>query len=88
MFNRTVVRGQTYETSGLGAAINGFVGLKVFNSYEEAVNHMVHYTSAFEPDPKNARLYRELYERVYCKIYPRLESLYQEIKEITHYPDI
>ena len=45
MFNRTVVRGQTYETSGLGAAINGFVGLKVFSSYEEAINNMVHYTS-------------------------------------------
>lgn len=88
MFNRTVVRGQTYETSGLGAAINGFVGLKVFNSYEEAVENMVHYTSVFEPNAEHARLYRELYQRVYCKIYSRLEGLYEEIKDITHYPDI
>ncbi len=88
MFNRTVVRGQTYETSGLGAAINGFVGLKVFSSYEEAINNMVHYTSFFEPDPVNAQLYHELYHRVYCKIYSRLEKLYKEIKAITHYPDI
>ncbi len=88
MFNRTVVRGQTYETSGLGAAINGFVGLKVFSSYEEAINNMVHYTSFFEPDPANAQLYHELYHRVYCKIYSRLEKLYKEIKAITHYPDI
>lgn len=88
MFNRTVVRGQTYETSGLGAAINGFVGLKVFNTYEEAVKNMVHYTSVFEPDPRNAQLYRQLYRRVYCKIYCRLEDLYKEIQEITNYPEI
>ncbi|MGB4703317.1 MAG: carbohydrate kinase [Syntrophomonadaceae bacterium] len=88
MFDRPVVRGQTYETSGLGAAINGFVGLKVFKSYEEAVSNMVHHTSFFEPDSANARLYWQLYERVYCKIYGRLETLYREIKAITHYPDI
>lgn len=88
MFNRTVVRGQTYETSGLGAAMNGFVGLKVFESYEEAVSSMVHYTSIFEPEPKNAELYEKLYRKVYCKIYSRLEDLYKEIKEITNYPNI
>ncbi len=37
MFNRPVYRGQTYEASGLGAAINGFVGMGVFSSYREAV---------------------------------------------------
>ncbi|MGE5422185.1 MAG: FGGY-family carbohydrate kinase [Ignavibacteriales bacterium] len=88
MFNRTIVRGQTYETSGLGAAINGFVGLKAFKSYDEAIKNMVHYTSSFEPDRKNSRLYRELYNRVYSKMYARLEELYKEIKEITDYPDI
>lgn len=88
MFNRTVVRGQTYETSGLGAVINGFVGLKVFSGYEEAINNMVHYTSFFEPDHANAQLYHELYHRVYCEIYSWLEKLYKEIKAITHYPDI
>jgi sugar (pentulose or hexulose) kinase len=88
MFNRTVVRGQTYETSGLGAAINGFVGLHIFNNYEEAVSNMVHNTSIFEPDAKNAELYHKLYTRVYCKIYSRLEDLYKEIKDITNYPNI
>lgn len=88
MFDRPVVRGQTYETSGLGAAINGFVGLKVFSGYEEAVSKMVRYTSSFEPDRKNARLYRELYRRVYCKMYTRLEGLYKEIQQITNYPSI
>ncbi|MGH4122100.1 MAG: FGGY-family carbohydrate kinase [Clostridium sp.] len=88
MFNRPVLRGQTYETSGLGAAINGFVGLKIFESYEEAVSNMVHYTSTFEPDSKNTEIYRKLYKKVYCKIYPKLESLFKEIKKITNYPSI
>ncbi|MGV8982315.1 FGGY-family carbohydrate kinase [Clostridium sp.] len=88
MFNRTVLRGQTYETSGLGAAINGFVGLKMFGSYEEAVNSMVHYTSSFQPNSKNTEVYKKLYKKVYCKIYPKLESLFKEIKKITNYPNI
>lgn len=88
MFNKPVVRGQTYETSGLGAAINGFMGLKLFSSYQEAVKNMVHPTSIFTPRADNAKLYRELYRRVYCKIYSRLESLYKEIKDITNYPNI
>ena len=88
MFNKPVVRGQTYETSGLGAAINGFMGLKLFSSYQEAVKNMVHPTSIFTPRADNAKLYRELYRRVYCKIYSRLEGLYKEIKDITKYPNI
>lgn len=87
MFNRTVLRGQTYETSGLGAAINGFVALKVFKSYEEAVSSMVHYNSTFKPDPKNTEVYGKLYRNVYCKIYPKLEGLFKEIKKITNYPN-
>ena len=88
MFNKTVMRGQTYESSGLGAAINGFVGLKVFDSYEEAVKNMVHYTSIFKPDEKNTEIYDKLYRKVYTKIYRKLEGLYKEIKEITNYPNI
>ncbi len=88
MFNRTVLRGQTYETSGLGAAINGFVGLKIFENYEEAVSKMVHYTSTFEPNHKNTEIYRKLYKKVYLKIYPKLESLFKEIKKITNYPNL
>lgn len=88
MFNRTVLRGQTYETSGLGAAINGFVGLGMFRSYEEAVESMVHYTSTFEPNTANSEIYEKLYRRVYCKIYPKLEGLFKEIKKVTNYPNI
>lgn len=88
MFGRTVLRGQTYETSGLGAAINGFVGIKVYRTYQEAISNMVHYTNTFEPDKENSKIYKALYKKVYRKIYKRLDVLYKDIKEITNYPNI
>jgi sugar (pentulose or hexulose) kinase len=88
MFNRPVYRGQTYEASGLGAAVNGFVGIGVYNSYREAVLNMVHYSKVFEPDLDSAKVYKSLYERVYKRVYPRLSGLYKEIQSITGYPEI
>ncbi|WP_425449657.1 FGGY-family carbohydrate kinase [Dethiothermospora halolimnae] len=87
MFNRPVYRTQTHEASGLGAAVVGFVGIGVYNSYEKAVREMVHYTSEFKPTEKNVGIYRDLYENVYKKIYPRLKDLYKDIKDITGYPE-
>lgn len=88
MFNRTLYKGETYETSALGAAINGFVGLNVYSSYEEAVTKMVRYSKVFTPDNNNAVIYNNLFERVYKKIYPSLGKLYKEIQDITKYPEI
>jgi sugar (pentulose or hexulose) kinase len=88
MFNRPVYRGQTYEASGLGAAINGFVGIGVYTSYNEAVLNMVHYSKVFEPDINCVKIYKSLYERVYKRIYPRLSGLYKDIQRITGYPEI
>lgn len=87
MFDRPVYRGITYETSGLGAAINGFVGLNIHNSYRDAIENMVHYGKVFEPDKKSSETYKRLYENIYKRIYPRLKGLYKEIQRITNYPD-
>ncbi|MCX6085676.1 MAG: FGGY-family carbohydrate kinase [Caldiserica bacterium] len=88
LFDRPVVRSETYETSGLGAAINGFVGIGVYATHEEAVKNMVHWDSTFLPRPEVAHVYHELYTRVYKHIYPSLQPLYREIQRITGYPDI
>ena len=88
LFNRPVVRSETYETSGLGAAINGFVGIGVYATHEEAAKQMVHWDSTFLPRPEAVRVYHELYTRVYKRIYPSLQPLYREIQRITGYPDI
>jgi sugar (pentulose or hexulose) kinase len=88
LFDRPVVRSETYETSGLGAAMNGFVGLGVYATHAEAADHMVHWDATFLPRPEAARIYRELFTRVYKRIYPALKPLYQQIQHITGYPDI
>ncbi len=86
VFNLPIVRGTTFETSGLGAAILTALGTNCFNSIEEAIESMVSYQHSFEPNPENAKLYNHLYKRVYRKMYKSLEPLYKEIREITGYP--
>lgn len=86
MFDRPTYKGVTSEASGLGAAINGFVGLGVYSNYEVAVSKMVHYAKVFTPDSENAQLYHKLHSRVYKHIYPKLRELYREIQSITDYP--
>jgi sugar (pentulose or hexulose) kinase len=88
MFGRTVYKERTYETSGLGAAINGFVALGYYKSYEDAVTNMVHYVKKFIPDEHNHKIYSALYKRVYKNIYKNLSGLYKEIQAITGYPII
>ena len=87
IFNRTVLRGETNEGSGLGAAIVGFVGSGRYRSFDEAISSMVRYEATFEPNPSHAATYRELYTRVYKKMYSRLKPLYSQMREITGYPE-
>ncbi|MDP0488027.1 MAG: FGGY-family carbohydrate kinase [Fusobacterium sp. JB020] len=87
MLNRKVYKGMTYEISGLGASMIGYVALGVYKSYEEAVENMLTIKQEFEPDKDNAEIYSQLYTRVYKKIYPNLRKLYMEIKDITGYPN-
>lgn len=86
MLNRKIYKGQTYEISGLGASIIGYVALGVYSSYEEAIKHMFKRTKEFTPNASNAEIYSLLYKKVYVKIYPSLKNLYKDIKEITGYP--
>lgn len=88
MFGRKVYKGETHETSGLGAAISAFVALGVFKNFKEASDNMVHYVKVFQPDMKNAEIYRDLYSRVYKNIYKKLKGLYDDIQDITGYPEI
>jgi sugar (pentulose or hexulose) kinase len=87
MLNRKIYKGQTYEISGLGASIIGYVALGVYSSYEDAINHMFKRTKEFTPNASNAKIYSQLYRKVYMKIYPSLKNLYKDIKEITGYPN-
>jgi sugar (pentulose or hexulose) kinase len=76
----------TYETSGLGAAIDAAVGLAIHPSFEAAVTAMTRVAETVDPDPARHRLYDDLYRRVYRRLYKRLQPLYEEIMAITGYP--
>jgi sugar (pentulose or hexulose) kinase len=41
----------------------------------------------FEPEPAHANTYEQLYRRVYCRMYQRLQPLYRDIQAITGYPE-
>ncbi len=82
MFGIPVSRVQTYETSGLGAAIAAFVGVKEFENLNDAIKSMVHYTDSFEPNSENHKVYDKIYETVYKKIYKKLKPMYSNILDI------
>ncbi|HJV52945.1 MAG TPA: FGGY-family carbohydrate kinase [Noviherbaspirillum sp.] len=86
IFGLPTARPHVYETSGLGAAIDAAVGLKLHADFGSAIKAMTRVGRVFEPQPHNQKIYDELYRRVYCQMYARLQPLYKEIQRITGYP--
>jgi sugar (pentulose or hexulose) kinase len=86
IFGLPAIRPHVYETSGLGAAIDAAVGLKLHGDFPSAVREMTRIGRVFDSDPQTHDLYEKLYRRVYLKLYDRLKPLYKEIREITGYP--
>jgi len=82
IFGMPVSRPHIYEASGLGAAIDAAVGLKIHPDFKTAVSAMTRVGDTFDPDPKAHSIYSELYQRVYKKMYAHLKPLYNEIREI------
>jgi sugar (pentulose or hexulose) kinase len=86
IFNLPASRPHTYETSGLGAAIDVAVGLGLHPDFETAVAEMTRVSRTFLPNPEARDIYEGLYRRVYKRMYRRLRPLYEEIRRITGYP--
>ena len=86
IFGMPVQRPHTFETSGLGAAINAAVGVGLYDNYENAVSKMTHGGDIFTPIAENQKIYDALYHNVYKKMYVRLNPLYKAIRKITGYP--
>jgi sugar (pentulose or hexulose) kinase len=86
IFGMPVQRPHTFETSGLGAAINAAVGAGLYDTYESAVAKMSHGGDVFTPIEENKEIYNELYLDVYKKMYSKLRPLYKSIRNITGYP--
>src|SRR5512133_1127018 len=86
IFGLPTTRPHVYEASGLGAAIDAAVGLGLHPNFETAITEMTHLGVSFAPNPANHKIYDELYNRVYLKMYGRLRPLYEHIRDITGYP--
>ncbi len=81
IFGLPVSRVQTYETASLGTAILVFTAAHEFNTFEEAVENMVHTSTTFMPNIEAHRQYDYLYKHVYEKMYPRLKSVYKSVRK-------
>jgi len=86
IFNLPAVRPHTHETSGLGAAIDCAVGLRLHRDFASAATAMTRPGRRFSPIAAHAAQYEQLYQRVYKKMYARLAPLYEDIRAITGYP--
>jgi len=82
IFGMPVARPHVYETSGLGAAIDAAVGVKLFPDFESAIGAMTHRGKVFTPDEKMKGIYDRLYRKVYMQMYRKLKPLYEEINRI------
>jgi len=87
IFDLPAEKPHTNETSALGAAIDAAVGLKLYPDFTAAVREMTRVSKVFMPESKSRDIYRQLFEKIYLKIYQRLRPLYTEIQEITGYPE-
>jgi sugar (pentulose or hexulose) kinase len=88
IFDLVAEQPHTFETSALGAAIDAAMGLKVFSSFNEAVKSMTRISKVYEPNSENSKIYKELFEKVYMRLYKKMQPLYKDIRKITNYPPI
>jgi len=79
IFGLPASRPHTYETSGLGAAIDIAVGLGLYGDFDTAVAEMTHLGRVFEPIRANQVMYDEVYKEVYLKLYGRLKPIYDQM---------
>jgi sugar (pentulose or hexulose) kinase len=84
VFGIPASRPHVYEASGLGAAIDAAVGLRLHPDFPTAVREMTRLGRTFEPQPDAHDIYDRLYRRVYRQMYSRLRPLYDEIRSLTN----
>jgi sugar (pentulose or hexulose) kinase len=82
IFGLPTSRPHLYEASGLGAAIDAGVGLKLHPDFTTAINEMTRLGDTFEPHPQAQGIYEEIYRNVYGKMYGRLKPLYEALRKV------
>lgn len=82
MFGLPAVRTQTNETSGIGGAMAIFVGMGVFEDFNQASQQMVRRKQVFQPDMQQHKIYQKIYQDIFMEIYDRLAPLYAKQEAI------
>lgn len=75
-----IIRPKEKEATTIGSSMGGFIGLKVFDSYEDAIKNMVSYEGEFIPNEENHKKYVELYKRNYKQTENHLHNVYKKWK--------
>mgnify|MGYP000513034788 FL=1 len=83
VFGLPAARPHTYETSGLGAAIDAAVGLGLHPDFSTAIRTMTRIERVFEPNPTTHATYDALYNEVYRRLYARLRPLYETLRRLS-----
>ncbi len=63
------------DTTSLGAAMLGGIGVGIYSNYSHAAQEAVTYTTQYLPKSKNHDIYEKSY-RIYRELYPRLKDLF------------
>ena len=82
IFGLPTARPHVYEASGLGAAIDAAVGVGLHPDFHSAVAAMTRVGETFSPDPKNHKVYDQLYNEIYLQMYKKLQPFYKKIRRI------
>jgi sugar (pentulose or hexulose) kinase len=82
IFGLPTARPHVYEASGLGAAIDAAVGVGLHPDFPSAVSAMTRVGETFTPDPRNHKVYDQLYNEIYLKMYSKLQPFYKKIRKI------
>ncbi len=82
IFGMPAARPHVYEASGLGAAMVAAVGVGIHHNFHHAVKEMTRLERTFAPDPAVCRIYDDLYNQVYLRMYERLRPLYQAMRAL------
>lgn len=82
VFNLTAERSHTFETSGLGAAINAAVGLGWYADHRTAADAMVHSGACFTPNTDAVAIHERFYREVHAPLYGELKPTFKRIAAV------
>lgn len=70
------------ENASHGAALLAGIGSGVYRDVEEAFRVVRSGEDIFLPDPERSKVYRRIYEKLYCHLYHQMTGVNQEIESL------